>query len=224
MIVLFFQVLLFLNKPTGPTCWNCGGVGHFKSSCSSATTTTNSGTYTPNARTRGRGKPRSQRGRSRSKTRSFNAKKSFSNSNNNMPNDAHLTTAAEAHVLALHSQAASTDVPKMPLDNDVIIVDSGASSTLVCKPSWLQDIKETPRAQVTSASKTNDLCAVARGKLTLESSHGRMHIFPATLVEGLRVNLLSVSQLTDAQCRVTHDKNHCFIWHKTSKRIIGGAT
>ena len=219
---------MFSGKQSGLTCWNCGGVGHVKSTCSSP----QAGATPKNApptqtRQRGRTNTRGFRGRNKSRNRSFSTKRNGKTNGNT--NDAHVSTLAEAHLLALQCgrttwNAAHTD-SSGPANwaSNAILVDSGASSTMVCNDDWLDKQRAMKRMTVTSASKVSDLHATATGKLTLESAYGNLHVEPATLVEGLQVSLLSVSQLTTAGCRVTHDNDWCEIWHKATKRVIGKA-
>ena len=212
-------------------CETCGGSGHHFSVCPTPPGHSNSRDKTPfQPGQRGRGKGRGRRRRTKSRDRNQNSGNKGSNVNYSMKNnDVNLSTSSTgAHLAVLTSfpqrtpDDANTRMSSL-INKDTILVDSGASATLVADSSWLHDWQETKKIQVASASSDSNLVTNATGKLILKSKYGNLSIYPTTHVIGLRVNLLSVSQLTDADCKVIYDKQICQIWHKPTHKLIGSA-
>ena len=226
------KAVMYSKPQQQQKCPNCQGIGHGLDTCSSPRGITNPSRpkqFKPWNKNKGKNKSKNKQADSSTFKKVYNNKVTSDNNTTN------LQSKTGAHVTAVHSslpaklrarddttRGDATD-PTATLDDDVMLVDSGASSTLISHPRWLSGRRPVEKLTVASASKSSNLKTNATGKLTFVSELGTVNIDNVTYVEGLRVNLLSVSQLTDADCKVIHDKSWCKIWHKPSNKLIGTA-
>jgi len=96
-----------------------------------------------------------------------------------------------------------------------LILDSGCSGHMTGNKSLLTSYEEKPGPTI-SFGDGNKGKTVGYGKLCL----GNVIIEDVALVEGLKHNLVSMSQLSDKGYQSTFDKSGCRITHQQSGKVV----
>jgi hypothetical protein len=91
---------------------------------------------------------------------------------------------------------------------DLWFIDSGCSSHMTSDKNKFLSLKENKSGSVTFG---NDALGNIKGKGLVSLSNGRSKSQDVLFVDGLKNNILSVSQICDRQCEVTFTTNNCKI-------------
>jgi len=96
------------------------------------------------------------------------------------------------------------------------IMDSGCSRHMSGKSSLFSELKEQSSGQITLGDR-GKCNIIGVGKVGSDSSHTINDVY---LVDGLKFNLLSVSQLCDSGNKVIFDKEKCTVQDAKSGEVV----